>query len=165
MFGASTATKEVVGAFLRGCPLRGFMVWELVKLGIRCLWVIFQIPYKTKGFKGTLLMESVRQEFIIDQFKPLILEIGLLLADVVPDPASDVLLRYRNSEALIKLRDEYFKHERLEWERAMAIRGLFNLGIIIVDRNNCYMKRASWIRREWGAMDWEEEMPTKDWEE
>ena len=74
------------------------------------------------------------------------------------------MLRYRNSEALIKLRDEYFKHERLERERAMAIRGLFNLGIIIVDRNNCYMKRASWIRRKWGAMDWVDEMPTKDWD-
>jgi len=124
------------------------------------------MPYKTRRFRDcSLLQENGKQEFIVDQFKPLILKAGGLLNEVLPNLETDVYFRNRDTESLIKLRDKYFRCEKLEHIRSDAFRGVWNLGILIMKYNYCYAQRGRWIARELSAMEWHTELPDRNWEE
>jgi len=133
-------------------------------LFLEFLWVVLKLQVQLRRFRNlSPLAEKSRHEFIIDQFKPIGLKVGWLLYDILPDPASDKYIRRRSTEALIILRDKFFEHDRLENKRDRPFKGLFNFVILIQEYNSCYAQRLSWLRKEWGEMDWQCEMPQRNW--
>lgn len=140
--------------------------WEFVKFLFRVIWLLLTIKMKLKRYDNcTPLQEKGKQEFILDTFKPLVLGIGSLIFPLIPDPATVKYNRSRNTEKWIELRDWYFEHERLEKVRTEPFRVIFNLVILLQEYNSCYSQRLNAIRKKWGEMEWDSEMPQRWWKE
>lgn len=162
MYGASIARNEGEGLIL----LPNLPKWRLVKLFARLIWVFVMMPRRLRRFKDKApLTEKARQEFILNCFKPLTLEAGRIMSLIVPDPATDKYHRSRNTARWIKLRDEYFEHERLEIHRTVPFMAIWNLLILLGEYNQCYDQRMSWIRNKWGSMEWDTVKPQRFWKE
>jgi len=124
------------------------------------------MPFKLRSFKGASgLTEKRRQEFIIEQFKPLVLKLGGLLADVLPNPSTDIYIRFRNTEGWIELRNKWLACEGLDWIRVKAFTGMWNFLILVQEYNTCYAQRAYRIMKWWNEMEWQEDLPQRNWRE
>ena len=141
------------------------MFWRFMLVILEFVFIVSLIPLKLKlKFRQpSIFVEGMKQEFVIDQFKPLLVKLLCLLDDILPEPTISYMTRGRDIEILIEVRDDYLEHEQLEWVRKKALRALLNYGIILLERNSCYVQRAGYIHKGLIKRGWNPGTPARNW--
>ena len=140
------------------------MYEKLSLVFILAVWTTLTLPFK--GNKDqSIFKKSIRQEYILDQYKPVVLKLLGILKDYIPEPRQGDLFKDRLCDIMVTERDEYFTHERLEHIRSDALWVGINMVIILLNNNPCYAGRFKrWIDRLYQAGVREEKL-TVCWEE
>lgn len=129
----------------------------MIRLLIHLVWTTISLSIRLRRVSN-----YEKPEFIIDQFKPLILDILCYLDNVVPEPEA---LRGYNTPVLLAVRDKYIEHEQLEWVRKTAAIVAFNLVAILVEKNSCYDQRLGYVVDALHKKGWRREpgTPNRNW--
>ncbi len=134
--------------------------------------------------KQTPFGAGILREFIIDKIKAPLLTLLIHTGDKqmglkglvvllklarnfykLPEPTKENTW-HPNSHALIKLRDEFFRHE-VNTSRHSAFRAVWKFVIILYDSDWYYRERIDWVMGYFHKMSWEtyegEEKPREPW--
>lgn len=149
---------------------------KILILALKTILIMAILPVKLWYFRRKYgdksLAEYRRAEYIIDQFKPVLLE-ALVIADgLIPNLTKENIIRYQDTHNLISIRDEYLSHELLESSaekhayptgRFEATRVIFNFAIILCENNRCYKNRLRYLISQVSHYEWEPQRPITNW--
>lgn len=117
-----------------------------------------------------MLKKSIYQYGPVGQFlRYEIKKAGSCLLRVIHDqlpPPDKENTYYKNSHALIDLKEEFLSHEIMEGRRK-AIEAAFNFIIMLYDFDSYYRERGDWLIKKVKEIDWEilsgREEPREQW--